>query len=221
MPNHAIIVAAGQGRRFGAKKQFCRVHGRPLFSYATHVFETQEQVKTITLVVPKRHVKQVLKYAREEGFNKVRRVVAGGTRRQDSVVNGLRAIRDKSGIVIIHDAVRPLVSKRMIRRGIALCRKYKAVIPGVNAYDTVKRVSKWYVQETVARDDLFLVQTPQFFDLKILRKAIAQADFKLEYTDEAALLESLGLPVRIFQGDRYNIKVTDTRDLKLVEKSVS
>jgi 2-C-methyl-D-erythritol 4-phosphate cytidylyltransferase len=221
MASHAIIVAAGQGKRFGGKKQFYQVRGYPLYSYAIRTFEDHEQVKSITLVVPKIQVKKVQRYVRGSGFKKVRRIVAGGSRRQDSVANGLRAIREKNGIVIIHDAVRPLVSKKMIRRGITLCRKYRAVIPGVNAYDTVKRVAKWYVQETIARDDLFLIQTPQFYDLGILRKAIVQADFRLEFTDEAALLESLGLPVRIFAGDRYNIKVTDKQDLKLVEKMVS
>jgi len=218
MSIHAIVVAAGTGKRFGGKKQFAIVHGRPLFVYATGVLQSEKQVETITLVVPKREIKQTRKTVRDFGLSKVRHVIEGGKRRQDSVVNGLRTIKSKSGVVIIHDAVRPLITKRMIARGITMCRKYKSVILGVRVHDTVKKVAGHRVQETVPREDLFLVQTPQFYDLKTIRKAMASADFRIEYTDEAAILESLGLPVYICKGDRHNIKVTERRDLKHVHK---
>jgi len=221
MSNHAIIVAAGAGKRFGSRKQFQNVSGRPLFIYATGVFATHSLVATVTLVVPKSQLTGIRRMVKELGISKIRRVVAGGKRRQDSVVNGLRAIPEKTGVVIIHDAVRPLISTKIIGKGIGLCKRYKAVIPGVKAYDTVKRVLKQRVQETVSREDLYLIQTPQFYDLRMLRKAIAQADFRMEYTDEAAMLESLGLSVRIFPGDRYNIKITDKRDMQAVEKLLS
>ena len=221
MSNHVIIVAAGAGKRFGGQKQFQEVHGRPLFTYATSVFNTLEQISSITLVVPKRRIKAAKRLVKNFGFTKVHRVVPGGKRRQDSVVNGLRTIRNKNGVVIIHDAVRPLVSRKMITKGINLCRTHKAVIPGVRAYDTVKRCLKHRVQETVPRDELYLIQTPQFYDLRMITKAIAQADFDIEYTDEAAILESLGVPIRIFPGDRHNIKVTDKKDLRLVERLLS
>jgi 2-C-methyl-D-erythritol 4-phosphate cytidylyltransferase len=218
MAVHAIIVAAGAGKRFGGKKQFACVNGRPLFVYASNVFQSEKHVETITIVVPKREIKQARKTVRDFGLTKVRHVIEGGRRRQDSVVNGLRAIRSKSGVVIIHDAVRPFVTKRMITRGIAMCRKYKSVILGVRVHDTVKKIAGHRVQETIPREDLFLIQTPQFYDLKTIRKAIANVDFSIEYTDEAAILESLGLPIYIYQGDRHNIKVTDRSDLKYVRK---
>lgn len=221
MSNHVIVVAAGAGKRFGGQKQYQRVLGRPLFTYATGVFDALPAVKTITLVVPKHRVKATRKLVKDLGYRKVWRVVAGGRRRQDSVVNGLRTLRNKSGVVIIHDAVRPLISRALIQRGIRLCRNHKAVIPGVKAYDTVKRCLKSSVQETVPREDLYLVQTPQFYNLRMLTKAIAQADFRIEYTDEAAMLETLGIPIHVYKGDRYNIKVTDKKDLKLVEKLLS
>jgi 2-C-methyl-D-erythritol 4-phosphate cytidylyltransferase len=221
MAVHAIVVAAGAGKRFGGKKQFVRVHGRPLFAYATGILQAQEQVKNITIVVPKRELKQARKTVKDLGFSKVRFVVEGGKRRQDSVAKGLRTIRMKSGVVIIHDAVRPLITKAMIARGIAMCRKHKSVILGVRVHDTVKKIAGSRVQETVSRKDLFLVQTPQFYDLRTIRKAIADADFSIEYTDEAAILESLGLPVYICQGDRHNIKVTDRRDMQYIEKFLS
>jgi len=184
MANHAIIVAAGAGKRFGGKKQFYPVQGRPLFLYATSAFESHSQIQTIVLVVPKRQKVRIKKLTKAMGLSKVRYVVSGGQRRQDSVINGLRVIKDKSGVVIIHDAVRPMVSKATIGKGIALCRKYKSVV-------------------------------------LTIRNAIATADSDVEYTDEAAMLESLGLPVYLFIGDRYNIKVTDKRDLKIMEKLLS
>jgi 2-C-methyl-D-erythritol 4-phosphate cytidylyltransferase len=221
MAIHAIVVAAGTGRRFGGKKQFAPVHGRPLFAYATHVFQSHRQVDAITLVVPRRDINRTKVAVRSLGFHKVRSVVAGGERRQDSVANGLRTVRTCAGIVIIHDAARPLVTGKMLSRGIAMCRRYKAVIPGVSVRDTVKRTVRRAVQETISRQDLFLVQTPQFYDVRTIKRALGQADLRIEYTDEAAILESLGMPVRMMQGDRHNIKVTDRRDLKYVEKMLA
>lgn len=218
MANHAIIVAGGAGKRFGGKKQFMRIHGLPLFVYATRVFDNQPNISGISIVVPKRDIRRTKKQVQDFGFNKVRHVVAGGPRRQDSVANGLRTIRDQSGVVIIHDAVRPLVTSTVIKKGIVLCRKYKSVIIGTRVHDTVKRVAKRLVQETIPRDDLFLVQTPQFYDIRTIKQAIAKADFRVEYTDEASMLEALGIPVYVFQGDRHNIKVTDRKDLKYLAK---
>jgi 2-C-methyl-D-erythritol 4-phosphate cytidylyltransferase len=218
---HAIIVAAGAGRRFGGKKQFIKVRERPLFFYAASVFQNHDKIDTITLVVPKSRIRSTRKAIKDAGLSKIRSVVAGGKRRQDSVVNGLRSLRSKSGIVVIHDAVRPLVTQSMLTKGIALCRKRKAVILAVKVSDTVKRVVRRRVQDTLSREDLYLVQTPQFYDLRIIRKAMKQADFRIEYTDESAILESLGKPVYVCKGDPRNIKVTDRRDLAIFERTLS
>lgn len=218
MTNHVVIVAAGKGRRFGGIKQFFRIHGRPLLVYSALTLENHQKIDAMTLVVPQREIKRTRKIVKEFKLEKVRHIVAGGRRRQDSVLKGLETITGRNGVVIIHDAVRPIVSNAMIGRGISLCRKYKSVILGVRVHDTVKRVSHRLVRETIPRRDLFLVQTPQFYDLQTIKKAIALADFRVEYTDEAAMLESIGWPVYLFQGDRYNIKVTDKNDLKFVRK---
>lgn len=85
----------------------------------------------------------------------------------------------------------------------------------------MKRVAKRLVQETIPRDDLFLVQTPQFYDIRTIKQAITKADFRMEYTDEASILESLGMPVYVFQGDRHNIKVTDKKDLRYIQKHLA
>lgn len=218
MTNHAIIVAAGKGKRFGASKQFFPIFGRPMFVYSALTLNNHQEIDAITIVVPHKDIRRTQRIIKEFRLKKVGQIVAGGKRRQDSVSKGLKTISGRQGVVIIHDAVRPLVSKAMIGRGILLCRKYKSVILGVRVHDTVKRVAGHRVQETLPRNDLFLVQTPQFYDLQTIKRAIALADFRVEYTDEAAILESLGWPVYMFQGDRYNIKVTDKNDLKFVRK---
>jgi 2-C-methyl-D-erythritol 4-phosphate cytidylyltransferase len=217
---HAIIVAAGAGRRFGARKQFFPVRGRPLLFYATRVFQLHEKVDTITLVVPANKKRATNRIVKDYGLSKVRSIVSGGKRRQDSVVNGLRSLRRNSGVVIIHDAARPLITRAMITKGLTMCRKYKAVILAVRVADTVKKVTRRRVQDTISREDLFLVQTPQFYDLQTIKQAIKHADFHLEYTDEAQILESAGKPVYVCQGDRHNIKVTDRRDLQIVRNSL-
>ena len=218
---HAIIVAAGAGRRFGGRKQFILVRGRPLFLYAASVFQKHEKIDAITLVVPKSKIMITKKLVKDYRLQKVRSVVAGGKRRQDSVASGLRTVKGRSGMVVIHDAARPLVAKSMLSRGIAMCRKHKAVILAIRVSDTVKRVVKRRVQDTVPREDLFLVQTPQFYDLRTIRNALKQADFRIEYTDESAILESIGRPVYVCQGDPLNMKVTDRRDLRIIEKILS
>jgi 2-C-methyl-D-erythritol 4-phosphate cytidylyltransferase len=218
---HAIIVAAGVGRRFGGRKQFFLVHGRPLFLYAASAFHKHHKIDAITLVVPKSKIRTAKKIVRDFHLNKIRSVVPGGKRRQDSVANGLRTVKARSGMVIIHDAARPLITQSMISRGITMCRKHKAVILAVRVSDTVKRAVRRRVQETVPREDLYLVQTPQFYDLQTIRNALKQADFGIEYTDESTILESIGKPVYICQGDPANIKVTDRRDLRIVDKVLS
>jgi len=220
MQNHAIIVAAGKGHRFGGLKQFYPFRGRPLLWYALDAFETNRNVHAITVVVPQsktRHLKRVIEQGR---MKKVCAVVSGGLRRQDSVLNGINTIKSRSGIAIIHDGVRPVVSEKLVNRGIRLCTKHKAVIFGSPVPDTLKEVKNHVVIRTVPRTQLYLIQTPQFFDINLIKNAYREADLTIEYTDDAALLEDLGIPVYLYQGDRLNIKVTQRIDLRLLSKIV-
>jgi len=217
VPNIAIIVAAGQGRRFGGLKQFISFRGRPLFLFSLAAFETCRTITEIVLAVPKARINYARRIVRNAGLIKVTHVVAGGRRRQDSVKNALMAVPQEHGIVAIHDAVRPLVSTRMINKGIRLCREYRAVVFGVPVADTLKQVKDTIITRTVPRDDIFAVQTPQYYDLALLKQAFSKAD-TAEFTDEAALLESQGITVHLFPGDRRNIKVTTKNDLGLIDK---
>lgn len=218
MRNYAIVVAAGKGKRFGTAKQFHLIYGIPMFIYSVQSFHQNRHIHTIILVVPKRKIETTTQLIKRFKLEKVKKIVAGGKRRQDSVLKGLNQLKRQSGIVLIHDGVRPLVAQSLIDKGIKLCKRHKAVIFGTAIGDTVKEAANRRVVCTVPRRNLFLVQTPQFFDIKLLKKAFRQTIKFDEYTDEAAILEAQSIPVHIFQGQRDNIKVTRKEDLRLIEK---
>ncbi|MEO0206119.1 MAG: 2-C-methyl-D-erythritol 4-phosphate cytidylyltransferase [candidate division WOR-3 bacterium] len=212
----AIIVGAGRGRRFGGLKQFVEFQGKPLLVYTIEHFEKNRYVNSVIVVVPQRMVARTGRLVKEYRLGKVRSIVGGGERRQDSVLNGIRKIGNARGIVIVHDAVRPFVSQKLITRGIKLCQRYKAVIFGMPVFDTIKLVKGRKVVATVPRISPYAIQTPQFFDAECLMKVYEEIDFNREFTDEAAMLESIGIPVFVFNGESENIKITTKQDLKIL-----
>ncbi|MGQ9465441.1 MAG: 2-C-methyl-D-erythritol 4-phosphate cytidylyltransferase [bacterium] len=214
---YAIIVGAGKGRRFGGLKQFVNFSGKPLLIHTTEILAKSTLVDRIIVVVPKGLVKKTGNLLKYYGVKKIYAVIAGGRRRQDSVLNGIKAIKGKSGILAIHDAVRPFISEKLIDRGVNLCKKYKAVIFGVPIFDTIKLVKRHRVVLTVPRISPFAIQTPQFFDYEYLVSAYKKVNFeKTEFTDEASIVESAGKPVYVFKGEPCNIKITKKRDLKIL-----
>ncbi len=215
---YAIIVGAGSGRRFGGLKQFINFRGKPLLVYTAEIFSKNSAVDSIIVVVPANMIAKVRNMLKNNSVKKINKVVAGGQRRQDSVMNGLRAINRGNGIVIIHDAVRPFVSQKLISKGIRLCKKYRAVVFGLPIFDTIKLVQKERILQTVPRISPYAVQTPQFFELGYLRKAYRVVNAEKEiFTDEAAIVEAAGMPVYLFRGEAGNIKITTRNDLKKME----
>ncbi len=215
-----IIVGAGKGKRFGGLKQFVEIFGKPLIVHTIACFEKNRAVNKIIIVVPKNMIKKTKKLMKNFGFKKIYRVVPGGERRQDSVLNGFKAIKNEQGIVIIHDAVRPFITQNLINRGIELCKKYKAVIFGIPVFDTVKLVKRNKVLWTVPRISPYLIQTPQLFDIRYLDKAYKKVNFKNEFTDEAGIVENAGMDVYVFKGESNNIKITTKKDLLFLKKKL-
>jgi 2-C-methyl-D-erythritol 4-phosphate cytidylyltransferase len=213
-----VIVAAGKGSRFGGEKQFHLVRGIPILVYSIMSFQKNKRIDSIILVVPKNKINHVKRLIKKFKLTKVEKIVSGGKRRQDSVLNGLAQVKINKGIVLIHDGVRPLINQSLINKGIKLCKKHKAVIFGIPIRDTVKESRAHHVLRTVPRENLFLIQTPQFFDLQLLKKAFKKVPMSKEYTDESALLEVHDVPVYLFNGQFSNIKITKKQDLKLVAK---
>jgi len=218
MQNCAIVVAAGRGKRFGGYKQFHMYRDHPILYYALRAFERYRSVDEIVLVVPKNRIAFVKAIIKRSRFQKIKAVVPGGKRRQDSVKNGFQVIERRTGCVIIHDGARPAVNPGLLQKGLRLCRKYRAVIFGLPVTDTVKIIRDHRVVSTLNRRELSLVQTPQFFRVSLLAEAYARVDFDRNFTDEAGLVEAAGFPVYHFEGDRENIKITERGDLQRLGK---
>jgi 2-C-methyl-D-erythritol 4-phosphate cytidylyltransferase/2-C-methyl-D-erythritol 2,4-cyclodiphosphate synthase len=218
----AIIVAAGRGERLGGgqPKQLLEVGGRSLLQRSVAAFDGHPLVETIVVVLPEDLVAQGASLV--GATSRPCRWVAGGVRRQDSVRLGLAAVAADVDLVLVHDAARPFVSRAVIDRVLEQTSAHGAAVPAVQARDTVKRARRGttHVAETIARQDIWLAQTPQGFRRAVLEAAVAHGA-AMEATDEAMLAEQAGLPVAIVEGDPENYKITTADDLARARRSVS
>jgi len=211
----AVVVAAGEGRRFGGSKLFAPLKGRPVLDWSLRAFETNPFIDAIVLVLSEAAGR--VKYAAK--FPKIAAVVRGGERRQDSVANGVAALQvGDDDIILVHDGARPLLTQELIERVIEGARRTGAAVPGLPPDDTIKEIEGGMVVRTIDRDRLVRIQTPQGFAAGLLRRALARAGAEgAAGTDEAALVERLGLPVTVVAGDPRNIKITSPLDLSVAE----
>ncbi|MDE2836740.1 MAG: 2-C-methyl-D-erythritol 4-phosphate cytidylyltransferase [Chloroflexota bacterium] len=210
----AVIVAAGASTRMGSAgdKTLAGIGGEPLIARTVDVFERSDAVAAIALVVSERNLAAVAALREANGWRKTLPPLTGGKRRQDSVRAGLDALPPECEWVLVHDGARPFVTSRMIEDGLAAASATGAAIAVVPAFDTVKRVGEGgRVVETLDRSELAMVQTPQVFRRDVLERA--HAEVSEDVTDDAAMVERLGVGVRTFDGARSNIKVTTPEDL--------
>lgn len=217
----AIIAAAGQGTRFGGTlpKQFATLGDRPIIEHTLAAFEQAARITAIVLAVAEEYREDVAKKLQLK-FPKLRHVVAGGARRQDSVFNALKVLHPHADdIVAVHCGARPLIRSALIDRSVAVAAAIGGCIIARPAHDTMKRVAAGeLITETVDRSTLWMAQTPQTFRAGLLRRALEQALADgVTGTDEAALVERLGEPVQVIMGDPWNIKITTPEDLALAE----
>jgi 2-C-methyl-D-erythritol 4-phosphate cytidylyltransferase len=217
----AIVVAAGQGTRFGSDipKQFLLLQNRPIIVHTLERLQSAPAISRIVVVVGKEWVSYMgREIVGRFNFDKISAVVPGGKERQDSVLAGLQALPTPHEVVVVHDAVRPLFSHDLLERVIDGCGAFEACVPGLPSRDTVKRIDGELVIETVPRAALRLVQTPQAFRYQNLLNAFAQARHINFYsTDEAALVEKFGGRVGWVEGEETNLKITTPRDLQIAE----
>jgi 2-C-methyl-D-erythritol 4-phosphate cytidylyltransferase len=216
----AVIVAAGKGIRMNDSvlKQYMPLAGRPVISHTLAVFDGCNLINKIFLVVSQND----FDYCRNNILPMLKKkisLVAGGKERQDSVYNGLIAVGENNGIVIIHDGVRPFVNKEMLKSCVRGTNKYGSCIIGVPVQDTLKKISRsGDIEKTIERNNIWLAQTPQAFQYEILRKAHENARLKGHAgTDDAFLVEQMGTSVKIIKGNKNNIKITTREDLRLAE----
>lgn len=212
-----MIVAGGKGLRMGASipKQFLPVNGLPILMLTIKRFREYDGSLRIILVLPKEQHEYWNELCKNYHFTDAYAVVEGGETRFHSVRNGLAAIPDDAeGVVGIHDGVRPFPSVEVIRACYETARTAKAVIPVVPVVETVRHIMPGGKTETVDRADYRLVQTPQTFDIQLLKQAYAQP-YRDCFTDDASVVESAGHEVTLIEGNRENIKITTPFDLRI------
>jgi 2-C-methyl-D-erythritol 4-phosphate cytidylyltransferase len=216
----AIVVAAGEGSRLGADrpKAFVKLGGRPLLAQSIDLLEEHQAVDRIVLVVPAEWEQPATLLADELGAGKVAAAVPGGETRALSVAAGLDAVAADAGTILVHDAARPFASAELVDRLLEALSDHDGAVPAVPLTDTVKRVRKGLVVETLDRGELRSVQTPQAFRAEALRRAFAAPAGDLrDATDCASLVEAAGLAVAAVAGDERNLKVTAAADLARAE----
>jgi 2-C-methyl-D-erythritol 4-phosphate cytidylyltransferase len=227
----AVIPAAGYGRRLNKDipKALFKIKGKPLLIHTLERISSHPFIKEIIVVANPAGLRLTESIIDYYGIRKVSCIVAGGRSRAESVARALKALSKKTDFVLVHDAARPFVSKKIISRAIQALKEAKtnaAVVVGVKVKDTIKkaksRKSKTKVQnifsieKTLDRDGLWEIQTPQVFKKNLILKAYSRFN-KMGVNDDASLVERLGVKVRIVQGSYFNIKITTPEDLVFAE----
>ena len=215
----AIIAAGGRGVRFGADrpKQFLEIGGRSILELSVAALAASDRIGEIVVALPEEHVDAGAKALRAAVGRPIV-VVAGGARRQDSVANAFAKAPAAADVIVIHDAARPFVTREVIDRAIDGAEHHGAAIAAIGVRDTVKQAGdasgdgSRLIRATIPRESVFLAQTPQAFRRDVLARALSEGK-DVDATDEAMLVERLGLPVHVVQGDPKNIKITTPEDL--------
>ena len=213
----AVIVAAGNASRMGGiDKVMAKIGGEPMILRTARTFQNCDAIKEIVIVTRPDLIIPIKDLC--AGFDKVTAVVAGGKDRPASVKAGLSALSKKVKLAAIQDGARPLVTWEVIDRTVRAAHTYGAAAPGVPVKDTVKVVKGGVVIVTPERSALQAIQTPQVFDLDLLRGAVLKAEKEnAPITDDCSAVENMGMSVKIVEGDERNIKVTTPMDLKIAE----
>ena len=214
----AIILAAGNGSRFGEKKQFKKLNGKPIWVHSLNTFIQSRCIDELILVIPSNSIgpiKQSQNFNLLSGQNNIK-LVSGGKSRKDSVLNGLKVVKKINDIVCIHDAARPFVKSSYIKDSIELCSEFDGAIIAIPSVDTVKKVENQIIKKTIDRNSLWMAQTPQTFNKKKLLHAIKKFPH-LNFTDESMLMERAGFKIKLIKGDYSNLKITNGIDWELAK----
>ena len=217
--DYIIIVAGGKGLRMGGEipKQFMEIGGEPVLMHTIKRFREYSETLNIILVLPHDQQEYWHMLCEQHHFNVAHQVVDGGETRFDSSKNGLNAIPDdEEGVVGIHDGVRPFVSVDVIDRCFEMAHDEYACIPVLPVTDTIRYVDQHGGGKNVMRSDYRVVQTPQTFDISLLKQAF-QRPYQENFTDDASVVEALGCQVQMVEGNRENIKITTPFDLIIAE----
>ena len=213
----AVIVAAGSASRMGGiDKVMAPLGGEPMIARTVRAFQECDAVSEIVIVTREDLILTINSLCKE--FPKVKAVIVGGKTRQESVGNGLNALSKEMKLAAIHDGARPLITWQLIDWVVRAANTYGAAAPAIPVKDTIKTVEGGLVVNTPDRSKLRAVQTPQVFDIDLLKGALLKAyQDGAELTDDCSAVERLGMKVKIVEGDEKNLKVTTPMDLKIAE----
>ena len=213
----AVIVAAGSASRMGGiDKVMAELDGEPMVVKSVRAFQECDAIQEIVVVTRPDLIVPIRDLC--SGFHKVTAVIAGGKDRPESVSRGLGALSKKVKLAAVHDGARPLISWQVIDRTVRAANTYGAAAPAIPVKDTIKVVQGGIVKETPERKHLYAVQTPQVFDLDLLRGALKKAaEDKAEITDDCSAVERLDMSVKIVEGDERNLKITTPIDLTIAK----
>ena len=229
MKNIALITAAGKGTRLegvGIPKQFLRVRGKPILIYSAESFNNNDEIDEIYIITSKEYIEEVGRLCRQYNISKFKEVVEGGQTRQESVFNGLKAIKshevDDNDIILIHDGARPLIDSLTIDNNIKACKEFEAVETVILVTDTIiKSHNGQIIDEIADRNELFQVQTPQTFKFKLIFEAHKRFESLKLATDDAQLVHNMGKPVHLVEGNKKNLKITTIEDLNIFNSLIN
>jgi len=217
--NVAIIAAAGFGTRMGGQgKQYLPLRDEPIMAHTLRAFQNCTQIQKIIIVTNEAELVRCRSLVESYRFDKVAKIVKGGSERQDSVYNGLKVLPEQVKIVAVHDGARPLVTPDLIEASLTGLKDWDGIVVGIPAKDTLKRIEGEQVRETLDRRSIWHIQTPQIFRADLLFKAYQEAgDEHFRGTDDAVLMERMGCKIGIVMGSYENLKITTPEDLVIAE----
>lgn len=215
----AIIVCAGNSTRMnGVNKQFLTLNNIPVAGHSMLAFQKCESVSEIIIAAKKDDIEKMQELADNLSISKLTHIVAGGSTRQESVLNALRTVSKDTKFISVHDGARPLVNPEFIEKTIADARVFGAAALGVPVKDTIKVVSDGLVTDTPYRPSLYITQTPQVFRKSVYFEGMDFAlEHGLDFTDDCQLAEAVGIKVYMTTGDYKNIKITTPEDIRIAE----
>ncbi len=215
----AVIVCAGNSTRMnGVNKQFLQIKGIPVAGYSMKAFENSKSIAEIIVVARESDIEDMKTIAEKLSISKLSAVVAGGSTRQQSVLNGLKKVSDTTKLIAVHDGARPLVIPEFIEKTIADARIFGGAVLGVPVKDTIKVVNDNLIIDTPYRPSLYITQTPQVFKKSVYYEGMDFAmEHGLDFTDDCQLVEAVGIKVYMTNGDYKNIKITTPEDIRIAE----
>ena len=219
----AVIAAAGISQRCeGEDKLFYRIKEKPVLAHTIDAFQKCDLINDIIIVAREDMFEPITDICTKYRFSKVSKVMKGGQTRTESVMNGIYAASKKAYLIAVHDGARPCVDVDTITRTIKTAKITQAAAPAIPITSTVKRVENTIISETVDREELFEIQTPQVFRLEIIKAALSNVLKKsIDITDDCRAAEIIGVPVHIVEGSRRNIKITTIEDLSIAEAFIN